>query len=39
MENSTLKEMTPKELKDFIESIPEGTVVSIEVEAAEDEKK
>lgn len=25
------KEMTPAELRDFIESMPEGTVVSIEI--------
>ena len=25
------KEMTPEELRDFIESMPEGTVVSIEI--------
>lgn len=32
MENFTSKEMTPEELRDFIESMPEGTVVSIEIE-------
>ena len=30
--DSTSKEMTPEELKEFIESMPEGTVVSIEIE-------
>ena len=25
------KEMTPEELRDFIESMPEGTVVSVEI--------
>ena len=31
MENFTSKEMTPEELRDFIESMPEGTVVSVEI--------
>ena len=31
MEDSTSKEMTPEELKEFIESMPEGTVVSVEI--------
>lgn len=31
MADSTSKEMTPAELRDFIESMPEGTVVSIEI--------
>lgn len=31
MEDSTSKEMTTKELRDFIESMPEGTVVSVEI--------
>ena len=31
MADSTSKEMTPEELRDFIESMPEGTVVSVEI--------
>lgn len=31
MADSTSKEMTPEELRDFIESMSEGTVVSIEI--------
>ena len=31
MEDSASKEMTHEELRDFIESMPEGTVVSIEI--------
>lgn len=31
MEDSVSKEMTAEELRDFIENMPEGTVVSIEV--------
>ena len=31
MADSTSKEMTSKELRDFIESMPEGTVVSVEI--------
>lgn len=31
MEDSTSKEMTPEELREFIESMPKGTVVSIEI--------
>lgn len=31
MVDSTSKEMTPKELRDFIESMPEGIVVSVEI--------
>ena len=31
MADSTSKEMTPEELKDFIASMPEGTVVSVEI--------
>ena len=32
MADSNSKEMTPEELRDFITSMPEGTVVSIEIE-------
>ena len=31
MEDPTSKEMTPEEIRTFIESMPEGTVVSIEI--------
>ena len=31
MADSASKEMTAEELRDFIETMPEGTVVSIEV--------
>ena len=31
MEDSASKEMTHEELRDFIESMPEGTVVSVEI--------
>lgn len=31
MADSTSKEMTHEELRDFIESMPEGTVVSVEI--------
>ena len=31
MADSVSKEMTAEELRDFIETMPEGTVVSIEV--------
>ena len=31
MADSTSKDMTPEELRDFIESMPEGTVVSVEI--------
>ena len=31
MADSTSKEMTPEELRDFIASMPEGTVVSVEI--------
>lgn len=34
MGDSTSKEMTPEELRDFIESMHEGTVVSIEIRVA-----
>ena len=32
MVDPTSKEMTPEELRDVIEAMPEGTVVSIEIE-------
>ena len=31
MADSISKEMTPEELRKFIESMPEGTVVSVEI--------
>lgn len=31
MENTTTKELTAEELRELIESMPEGTVVSIEI--------
>lgn len=31
MENTTTKELTDEELKELVESMPEGTVVSIEI--------
>ena len=34
------KELTPEELKEFIESMPEGTVVSVEIKVVlEDGRK
>lgn len=31
MENTTTNELTTEELKEFIESMPEGTVISVEI--------
>lgn len=31
MENTTTRELTAEELKELIESMPEGTVISIEI--------
>lgn len=40
MADTTSKEMTPEELKEFIETMPEGTVVSVEIKVVlEDGRK